>query len=168
MKQERFIKCVMTHSMHWSNTEERPVDRVAAIGMVTRHNEEIMIGEKMLRVDALDADSLRSVILKTSRRLNHRHRINWAFAKKMTFAVLHELLRQNCIHCGGQGNIHQKGSVTVTCSHCAGSGLHFYTNGDREALIGNKYNQKAYEDALNYLRDSVYEIVRRSEKRLEG
>lgn len=166
MKHERMIKCVTAHSLEWSITEERPVNRVAAIGLSMRLDPELIIGENMLRVDALDGAALRKVILLSLRRLSMRFRIQRGFGKKMVLAALHELLRQNCIHCGGIGTIHHKGAPSVTCSHCGGSGLHRYTDNDRKALIGSTYNHKAYEDVLSYLRDSTYEIVRRSEKRL--
>lgn len=165
MGQEQLIKCVMAHSLMWS-VEEGAVDRVAAIGMCSRRNHMIETGDAMLRVNALDSKALRKVVLLVVRRLHYRFRIDRGFAEKIAFATLHELLRANCIHCGGKGELHSKGAVTVVCSHCNGSGLHCYTNKDRLALIGSRYNQAAYEDALNYLRDSTVNIVTLSNKRL--
>jgi hypothetical protein len=163
MSHETLIKCTIAHSLGWEEFEEQPVDRVTAIGFSTRFNE---VGEAMLRVDALDAPSLRKVIFLVVRRLNQRHQITRGFAEKMAFATLHEYMRPNCIYCGGKGEVHAKGTVVTVCAYCNGSGLHRYSDGDRGSLIGGKYNQRAYEDALAYVRDAVRSVVVSSGRRL--
>jgi hypothetical protein len=113
----------------------------------------------MLRVDALDVSALHKVILLVIRRLNHHHRIERGFAKKIAFATLHEYMRPNCIYCGGKGEEHRKGRVVTVCSYCGGSGLHRYSDKDRKALVGGGFNQRTYEDAIAFVRDAVRAIV---------
>lgn len=168
MPQESLIKCVMAHSLEWCETEERAIDRVTALGWCGRNNRRGEMGGALIRVDALDATALRKVIFLIVRRLHHKFHIQRGVAERMAIASLHELLRANCIHCGGRGKIDQHGAPTVTCEHCNGSGLHCYTDGDRMALIGSRYNHAAYDDILQYLRDSTREIVIVSDKRLKG
>jgi len=163
MPHERLIKSTIAHTLAWQEFEEKAVDRVTAIGFSSQYNE---VGDAMLRVDALDADALRKVILLVVRRLNHRHRIERNFAKKLAFASLHEYMRPNCIYCGGKGETHRKGTVVTICQYCNGSGLHRYSDRDRGALIGGNYNQRAYEDALCFVRDAVRSIVVASDRRL--
>jgi len=79
---------------------------------------------------------------------------------------LHEYLRPQCLHCGGKGNHYQKGAAVRVCHFCQGSGLHHYSDSDRESLIGGKYNQRAYEEALAFLRDSIQTIVINTDRRL--
>jgi len=165
MGHERLIKAGIAHSLAWNDNEECCVDRVTAIGFSSKCNE---VGDAMLRVDALDADALRKVILLVVRRLNHRHRIERNFAKKLAFASLHEYMRPNCIYCGGKGETHRKGTLVTVCAYCNGSGLHRYADRDRVALIGGNYNQRAYEDALAYVRDVVRSIVVDSDRRLNA
>jgi len=160
---ERLIKTITAHSLEWDETQQCTIERITAIGFAARNNE---IGEAMLRVDALDAEALRKVILLVIRRLNHRHRIERGFAKRIAFATLHEYMRPNCIHCGGKGNVYKKASVVTVCSHCAGSGLHRYSDSDRASLIGGGFNHRAYEDAIAYVRDAVRAIVVDSDRRL--
>lgn len=163
MGHERLIKASIAHSLAWLENEECCVDRVTAIGFSSRYNE---VGDMMLRVDALDADSLRKVILLVVRRLNHRHKIGREFAEKMAFASLHEYMRPNCIYCGGKGETHRKATVVTVCEYCNGSGLHRYSDRDRNALIGGRYNERAYEDALCFVRDAVRSVVVSADRRL--
>lgn len=164
MGHESLIRSLTAHSLEWHDNMERTIDRVTAIGFAARHNE---IGEAMLRVDALDADALHKVILLIIRRLNHRHRIERGFAKKIAFATLHEFMRPNCIHCGGKGNVYRKGAAVTVCLHCQGSGLHRYSDKDRASLIGGNFNQRAYEDAISYVRDALKTVVVDCNKRLD-
>ncbi len=166
MGQERLIKSVMAESLMWAETEERPVDRIAAIGLCMKHSRYVAVGDAMLRVDALDGQALRKVVLLVIRRLNKRYKVERGFAQRIAIATLHELLRTNCIHCGGKGVVHVKGSLSVTCTQCDGTGLHRYTDRDRQALVRGNYKREAYEDALNYLRDSVVAVVSASNRRL--
>ncbi len=175
MKHERFIKCVIAHSLEWEEFEERAVDRVTAIGLSEQHND---LGDAMLRVDALDPVALRKVILLTTRRLNSKMNVSFGFGRRLAIAAMHEYMRANCIHCGGKGKIFQEGRhdsfhsdetsrIITECSHCNGTGLHRYSNADRRALIGGPYKEAAYEEALSFIRDAVVTILARSNKRLE-
>jgi len=163
MGHERLIRCLPSRSLRWNENEEYSIDRITAIGFASRYNE---VGEAMLRVDALDVGALHKVILLVIRRLNHQYNITSGFAKKMAFATLHEYMRPNCIYCGGKRDEHRKGRVVTVCSYCGGSGLHRYSDKDRKALVGGAFNQKAYEDALGYVRDAVRAIVMNTDKRL--
>lgn len=165
MGQERLIRATISKSLAWDETQETSIDRITAIGFAARNNE---IGDAMLRVDALDAHSLHKVILLLIRRLNQKHHIARGFGQKIAFAVLHEYMRPNCIHCGGKGNVYRKSSIVTVCSHCNGSGLHRYSDSDRASLIGGNINQRAYEDAMGYVRDAVRAIVVNSDKRLDA
>lgn len=156
MGYERFIKSTIAHSLRWCDNDEGSIDRITAIGFSTKKNE---VGDAMLRVDALDASAARKVILLVVRRLHQRHKLTRGFAEKMALACLHEYMRPNCIYCGGKGEIHQESAPVTTCSSCNGTGLHRYSNGDRNALIGGGYSEKAYEDALSYVRDAVRRVV---------
>lgn len=163
MSHEGLIRCITAHSLGWDETQEVSIDRITAIGFASRYNE---IGGAMLRVDALDAGALHKVILLVIRRLNHHHRIDRGFAKKIAFATLHEYMRPNCIYCGGKGEEHRKGRVVTVCPYCEGTGLHRYSDKDRKALVGGGFNTRAYEDTLTYVRDAVRAIVVNSDRRL--
>ena len=163
MGHEGLIKATISGSLAWDETQETSIDRITAIGFAARNNE---IGEAMLRVDALDAYALHKVILLIIRRLNHKHGIARGFGQKIAIATLHEYMRPNCIHCGGKGNVYRKSSVVTVCSHCDGTGLHRYSDSDRTSLIGGNFNQRAYEDAIAYVRDAVRAIVVDSGRRL--
>lgn len=163
MGHERLIRSLPPRSLGWHETQECSIDRILAIGLASRRNE---VGEAMLRVDALDAAALHKVLLLVIRHLYHRHHVSRGFAKKIAFATLHEYMRPNCIHCGGKGNVYKTSSVVKACSHCAGSGLHRYSDRDRASLVGGRFSQRVYEDALGYVRDAVRAIVVNTDRRL--
>lgn len=162
---ERLIKSVEAHSLGWKTTEECAVDRITAIGLAAGGNET---GEAMLRVNALDASALRKVIFLVARRLNHRLNITRGYGEKLAIAALHEYLRPHCYYCGGKGQHYQKGAAVRACPYCQGSGLHRFSDTDRAMLIGASYNQRAYEEALAYLRDSIRTIVINADRRLNA
>lgn len=162
MGREALVKSMIAGSLLWNDHEERPIDRITAVAYA-RQNE---VGAAMLRVEALDAAALRKVILLIVRRLNHKFHITRGFAERMAFAVLHEYYRPNCIFCGGKGEIHPKANIIQACPNCSGTGLHHYTDRDRVALVGGKYNQDAYENAMAYIRDSLAILVRDTNRRL--
>lgn len=164
MGHERLIKTFTASSLEWACNGEACIDRVAAIGFASRYND---VGEAMLRVDALDPEALRKVILLVIRRLNRQFNIERSFAERMAFATLHEYMRPNCIYCGGKGDVFQQGAVVQVCSYCDGSGLHRYSDRDRKALIGGGYNTRAYENAIAYVRDAVRAIVVSTNGRLD-
>ena len=165
MGQERLIKCVDAHSLHWFETEERPIDRVIALAIASRGEET---GEAMVRVGALDRNAVRRVIYLTARHLKYKCHITNSYGEKIALAVLHEYMRPNCIHCGGKGEAFHKGRATTRCPECEGTGKHRYSDSDRTALIGgNNYNEKAYELALAYIRDAMVNIRRKADARLD-
>jgi len=159
---ERLTKSVIARSLGWRATEECAVDRVTAIGLAAHKNEA---GDTLLRVNALDGAAMHKIILLCSRRLK-KSGIRFEYARRMAIAALHEYLRQKCRHCGGRGSHYQKGAAVRVCPHCGGNGLHYYSDMERAALIGDKYNHRAYEDALAFLRDSVRTLVINADKRL--
>jgi hypothetical protein len=165
MGYERLVKATTARTLEWSQTEERAVDQIAAIGLATRKDE---FGSAILRMEALNAPATRKVIYLIRRRLIRKFRIEDVYARKVGWAVLHEYLRGNCSYCGGSGEIHEEGAKVIQCPYCAGTGLHRFSDTERAGLLGGrKYNQKVYEDALAYLRDSAREIVRKVHGRLE-
>jgi len=165
MGRERLIKSVGAHSLTWKPTEEGAVDRVTAIGFAAHRNE---MGETMLRVNALDGSALKKAIFLVTRQLVHRTHLGRDFARKLAIAALHELLRPQCIYCNGRGQQFQKSSVVRVCHYCQGTGLHRYSDTERELLIGGagKYNECAYEKALSFARDSLRTIVINADRRL--
>lgn len=164
MGHQRLIQSFPPHSLEW-DFEERTIDRITAVGFASREEEA---GEAMLRVDALDHVALKKVILLIIRKLNHKFKITRGFAQKIAYAAMHEYLRSNCIYCGGKGESFQKGRVVTECKECGGTGQHRYSNKDRAALIGtgSRYNEKAYEEALTFVRDAVANIRRKAALRL--
>ena len=165
MGQERLIKSVIAHSLHWRATEECAIDRVTALGWTARYNE---MGETMLRVSALEAAALHRAILLLQRQMFYKFRIGREFGRKMAAAALYELLRPGCLYCGGKGQHYQRGEAVRACPYCDGSGLHRYSDVERTVLIGGKYNGRAYEDALDCMRDALQRIVTSTDRRLSG
>ena len=163
MGRERLIKSVGAHSLTWKSTEEGAVDRVTAIGFAAHRNE---MGETMLRVNALDGSALNKAIFLITRYLVQRRHWTREFARKSAIAILHEVLRTQCIYCGGRGNHFQKGSPVHVCLYCQGTGLHRYSDADRVILSGSNYNEKKYEEALSFARDSLRTIVINADRRL--
>ena len=163
MGTERLIKSVGAHSLTWESTEEGAVDRITAIGFAARRNE---LGETMLRVNGLEATSMRKAILLVTRHLNLHFNITRGFAQKMAKAALHEYLRPGCMYCGGKGHHYQRGQAVRACPYCGGTGLHRYSDSERAVLIGGNYHHKAYEEALASLRDSIRSLVINSDRRL--
>lgn len=165
MGYERLVKSTIARTLQWSPTEENAVDQVAAIGLASRHD---VLGSALLRMEALDAHATRQVIFLTSRRLAKRFKIERNYAKRVAVAVLHELMRPNCMYCGGKGETHESGKQVTDCPHCNGTGMHRYSNTERVHLLGQRtYNEKIYEDALSYVRECVRGIINRTAKRLE-
>jgi hypothetical protein len=160
---ERLVKSMLASSLEWSETEERAIDRTAALGLASKNEE---IGELMVRVDALQQSSIRRVVRIVSFRVSQKYGLGFNFARRLAIAALQENLRVNCVHCGGKG--HQfEGKILKDCEWCNGTGRHRYSNADRHALVGGGYNQKAYEMALALMRDSLINITRQANKRLE-
>ncbi len=157
------IKATVAGSLMWMETEQRAVDQVAALGLASRRDPD---GTAILRMEALNGKAGRQVVLLIARRLVHRFRIERTYAKRVALAVMHEYMRPNCIYCGGKGETHVKNEKVQPCGYCHGSGLHRYSDYERSVLMGAGYNQRVYEDALAYLRDTERELVRRAEKRL--
>ena len=163
MGREALIKSADAHNLAWGDYE-KPVDRVVAIAYAAKGNE---IGALMLRVDAMDVQSLRKVILLVSRSLAHTYRINRRHGEKIAIAVIREHLHPGCVQCGGKGELYREEEVVVSCHVCAGTGLHRYSDTDRIALVGGRYNAKAYAAALQLVRDAVTRVVRVANNQLE-
>lgn len=159
------VKATVAHTLAWSPTEENAIDQVAAIGFATKKDK---MGSPILRMEALDANSARQVILLTARRLTKRFRIENNYARKIAFAVLHEYLCPNCFYCGGKGEIYEANTTVKECPHCNGTGMHRFTDQQRGHLLGGRtYNQRIYEDALNYVKDTARAVVGRAQRRLD-
>ena len=154
MGKETMIKSTVASSLEWDENAERAVDRVTAIALSARRNE---LGSVMLRVEALDDASLRKAVLLVARRLNHQFRITRGFAERMAVAAVQEYMQPGCITCGGTGSVTQ--GVVMVCIRCDGSGFRRYSDADRRTMIGGSFNKKAYEDALQFVRDSVRSVV---------
>lgn len=163
MGRETLIRATMASSLAWDDNHQKPVDIVTAIALSSKHNE---LGSLMLRVEALDAQSMRGVILLIIRRLNHKHHITRGCAERMAQSVLTECLQPHCPDCGGCGELHHDGEAVLTCTHCSGSGFRRYTDQDRLTMIGSPYNSKAYTGALGWVRDALREIVNGANNRL--
>lgn len=162
-------KATTACTLKWVAHEEMPIDRVAAIGFALRYmtdKQAAELADNMIRVDALSAQALREVIELTKSMLNHKYRITRSFAERLVLAVLYEIMRPNCVHCGGTGEKYAKHTATQLCEYCNGSGVHCYSDADRQVLVGRKYNQRAYEDTLTYVKDSLAELHTRAQKRL--
>lgn len=156
MGRESLIKSTDAHNLEWGDYE-KPVDRVVAIAYAAKGNE---IGALMLRTEALDAPSMRKVILLVSRSLAHSHRINRHHGEKIAAAVILEHLHPGCHQCGGKGELYREAETVVSCHICSGTGLHRYTDIDRQYLVGAKYNAKSYAAALELVSDSLSRVVR--------
>lgn len=163
MSHEGLIRATMAQSLQWFENSECAVDRVVAIAYSARKNE---LGAAMLRVEAMDAAALRKVILLLVRKLNHKHRITRGFAERIVLCVMHEVLHTGCINCGGKGEIHREAETTTICPVCSGSGLHRFTDGNRNAMIGGAYNKAVYDYALGMVRDSLRSVVAAANNRL--
>lgn len=163
MGRETLIRSTMASSLEWDANQEQSVDRVTAIAFSTKHNE---LGSLMLRVEAMDVQSLRKVTLIVTRELNHKHRITRGFAERMANAVLRECLHPHCVGCGGRKELHSEGEVVLTCSICGGTGLHRYTDQDRRNLVGSGYNKAVYAGALGYVMDALRMAVSGANNRL--
>lgn len=163
MAHETLIRCTTAKTLEWDENHEKPVDRIVALAHATRRND---LGGLMLRVEALDAASLRKAILFITRTLAHTHNINRAHGERIAVAVLREILHPGCPCCGGKGEIHRENEATTLCNQCRGTGLHRYSNADRMGMVGGKLNSKAYETALNQARDALVRAVRSANKHL--
>lgn len=164
MGREALIKSTDAHNLEWGDYE-KPVDRVVAIAHAAKGNE---VGALMLRVEALDAASLRKAVLLVSRALAHSHRINRSHGEKIAFAVIREHLHPGCLQCGGKGDLYREAETVVPCHVCGGSGLRRYTDTERIALVGERYNAKAYAAALELVRDALSRVVRVANSQLES
>lgn len=156
MGHEALIKSTDAHNLEWGDYE-KPVDRVVAIAHAAKGNE---IGALMLRAESLDALSMRKVILLVSRSLAHSHRINRSHGEKIAAAVIREHLHPGCHQCGGKGELYREAETVVACHICSGTGLHRYSDKERQGLVGVKYNAKAYAAALELVRDALSRVVR--------
>lgn len=163
MGHEGLIRATTASSLAWAENSEQAVDRVTAIAIASKHNE---LGSLMLRVEAMDAHSLRRVILLITRKLNHKYRITRGHAEKIAQSALHECLQPHCSACGGRGELHSDGKTVMTCTHCGGSGLRRYTDTDRHAMVGAAINRQAYDSAMGYVRDSLRAVVSGANSRL--
>ena len=164
MGREALIKATDARNLEWDEYE-KPVDRVVAIAHAAKGNE---VGALMLRVEALDEASLRKAVLLVSRALAHSHRVNRSHGERIAFAVIREHLHPGCLQCGGKGELHREAEMVVSCHICGGTGLRRYTDTDRAALVGAKYNAKAYAAALEMVRDALSRVVRVANSQLTG
>lgn len=163
MGHERLIKATGAHSLKWRDNEEGAVEQVAAIGLASKYER---IGAQILHTENLDPKSLRKAIQLARIKLCKQHRLQLHYAERVIQAALFECLRPNCIHCGGNKETFQQNAAVQTCEYCNGTGKHRYSNTERAILIGGKYNQRVYENALDIVRDAIHNIVVRSAKRL--
>lgn len=164
MGHETLIGCTQAKTLAWDENYEKPVDRIVAIAHATRRNP---MGGLMLRIEALDASSLRKVILLITRSLARTHNINRSHGERIAVAVLMEIMQPGCPYCGGKGEIHPEAEAVTSCSSCGGTGLHRYSNTDRAGMAGGKFNAKAYEAALNQARDALVKVVRAANNLLD-
>ncbi len=165
MGHETLIRCTIASSLAWDENVEKQIDRVTAIAFASRRNE---LGAAMLRVEALDAQAMRKVVLLVVRRLNHKHHITRGFAERMVMAVLQEILQPGCTTCCGKGEIHREAETVTVCQNCGGTGLHRFADRDRLAMVGGTFNREAYDYALCLIRDSLKNILNSANNRLTG
>ncbi|HLP99199.1 MAG TPA: hypothetical protein VK149_12230 [Sideroxyarcus sp.] len=162
MGREALAKAVVASSLGWDENQERQIDRVTALGMATRKNE---LGAAIVHAEALDESSIRKVVLLVARHVTIKTGVTRSHAEKVTTAALQEHLKPRCRACGGIPYIEAR--VAQCCPSCGGTGLHRYGNMERRNLCGGKYNEKAYEAALNEIRDRLGAAVCGANGRLE-
>jgi hypothetical protein len=162
MGRESLNRAVVASSLGWTETEERQVDRVTALGMATRTNH---LGSAIIHAEAMDANSMRKVVLLVTRHIIKECRIARSHAERIAFSALQEHLRPRCRACGGIPYLEAR--VSECCPACGGTGLHRYGNTERKNMCGGKYNEKAYEAALNEIRDRLSAAVRGADNRLD-
>ena len=162
MGRESIVKSTVATSLGWDENLEKQVDRVTALGMATRKNH---LGSAIVHAEALDADSMRKVVLLVTRHIIKECRIARTHAERIAFSALQEHLKPRCRACGGIPYLEAR--VAECCPACGGTGLHRYGNTERRNMCGGKYNEKAYEAALNEIRDRLSAAVRGAGDRLE-
>ena len=161
MPLEALTKSTQASSLAWGQ-DERNVDRIVALAMATTKND---IGSNIIRAMAFDHSATKKVILLIYKELQKKHKVTRTHGYNIIAAALIEFLRPTCKFCGGIP--YENASLVVVCPTCIGTGLHRYSDADREEMVGSRYNTRAYEIALSLIWDNLSRAVYHSNQLLK-
>ena len=150
---EALTKSTQASSLEWDQGE-RHIDRIVAMAMGTSKNE---IGSNVIRAMASDNSATKKVILLVYRELQKKHKITRTHGYNIISAALIEFLRPTCKVCGGIP--YENANLVIICPSCSGTGLHRYSDADRMAMVGSRYNTQAYEIALSIITEKLSRAI---------
>lgn len=165
MGRETLIRAALATSLAWPESDEKSqVERITALSLGTVSND---LGAAIVHSEGSDVQSVRKVVLLVARKLNHKHSIVLNYGEKIATAAFREYLDCKCRCCGGRGNLYHEAQVVAACAACDATGVHRYSDVERENLLGGKVPKK-YNIALDYIRDAMAGAVRGANKKLDS
>ncbi len=132
---ERAALAVCADDLAWSELGVRPVDCVAALSAASG------LGSDILRAKDYDAFALKRAVLQLTAKAmveGRKRRLPLSRAQAQAFAVLalQEILHPQCRQCNGAAVIVAERAVRHICPKCGGTGIHRYSDAERERLAG--------------------------------
>ena len=160
MGKEALIKSTIASSLGWDENDEKPVDRLTAIGMA--HNP---LGSLILRAYGDDRDAYFEAYCIVGRLVRVRADKVRISANRAASAVLADIIDQRCHTCQGRGQIRNKESVHI-CPTCNGSALRD-TRIIRRKVGGKDIPDGLYSEIFRIYADAVVNLIRATNQMLE-